>query len=68
MLRPLSIAAWTSEIEVSIKRVQTTDVIAAGTILDVRNTSRFVRPGLLAALRSAHTAPSSRRVAIRFSS
>ena len=37
--------AWTSEIEVSIKRVQTTDVIAAGTILDVRNTSRFVRPG-----------------------
>lgn len=38
-------AAWTSEIEVSIKRVQTTDVIAAGTILDVRNTSRVVRPG-----------------------
>ncbi|MDA0178903.1 transglutaminase-like domain-containing protein [Solirubrobacter phytolaccae] len=38
-------AAWTSEVEVSIKRVQTTDVIAAGTILDVRNTSRVVRPG-----------------------
>lgn len=37
--------AWNSEIEVSIKRVQTTDVIAAGTILDVRNTSRTVRPG-----------------------
>lgn len=37
--------AWTSQVEVSIKRVQTTDVIGAGTILDIRNNSRMVRPG-----------------------
>lgn len=38
-------AAWTSEVEVSIKRVQTTDVIAAGTILDITDNSRVVQPG-----------------------
>jgi transglutaminase-like putative cysteine protease len=39
-------AAWTSEVEVSIKRVQTTDVIGAGTILGIRNNSRVVQPGV----------------------
>ncbi|MBE2318545.1 transglutaminase domain-containing protein [Solirubrobacter sp. CPCC 204708] len=37
--------AWSSEIEVSVKRVQTTDVIGAGTITEVSDNSDLVRPG-----------------------
>ena len=37
--------AWTSEIEVFVKRVQSTDVIGAGTIIEIGANSSPVRPG-----------------------
>jgi transglutaminase-like putative cysteine protease len=36
---------WASEIEVFVKRVQTTDVIGAGTTMGVTDNSSFVQPG-----------------------
>src|SRR5262249_37287453 len=38
--------AWTDRIEVSIRRMRSTTVIGAGTILNVEDASRDVRPGL----------------------
>jgi len=38
--------AWTSTISVDVRRMKTTDVVGAGTIVQVRNPSRGVHPGL----------------------
>ncbi len=38
--------AWTSTIEVSIKRMRTSDVLGAGTIMDVKGASQPVKPGV----------------------
>src|SRR4051794_18876099 len=38
--------AWTSTIEVSVRRMRTTTVVGAGTIIGIKDASRDVRPGL----------------------